>query len=84
MSDSPLSFDAVYAPQTVSEAAHAFRDYQFKRYGLLFASACAINAAGLAVMHWSGAAHDAAFFGAVFAVVLGPIFMLYQYEAPRI
>lgn len=79
MSGSTASFDAHYSADSVRQAGYAFRDYQFKRYGLLMIAACVINAAALAFIVWSGAKLGATLYFIVFVVVIGPIFLTKEY-----
>ena len=87
MSTPQVTFNVRYSSELIDEAARAFRDYRFRRYGLIFVVACLINAVGLAFIFWFGAkGHDfesiaftisTAF--VVLTVVAGPVWLLYQY-----
>jgi len=75
----PVSFDVAYPREVIRQAAHAFRAYQVKRYGLLMVSACIINAVGLVLAVHFGAEPGLALNVVVFVVILGPSWLLYQY-----
>ena len=79
MSRAPIAFEAVYSSENRRLAGRAFRDYQFKRYGLLMIAACVINAIGLAFVLWSGAKLGATVYFLVFVVAMGPLWLLYEY-----
>jgi hypothetical protein len=81
----PVSFNVAYSREVVRQAAHAFRAYQVKRYGLLMVSACIINAVGLALAVRFGAEPGLVLNGVIFVVILGPSWLLYQYFlSPRL
>ena len=79
MNPPPAIFEAHFSVESMQEAGVAFRDYLFKRYGLLLVAACAINATGLAFAVWVGAEPGPALYLTVFIVVLGPVWLLYNY-----
>ena len=80
MATSAVSFDVVYSPEAAAQAAHAFREYRFKRYGLLMVGACVVNALGFLAALWLGAQPGAAYMLFVMAVVIvGPIWLLYEH-----
>jgi YcxB-like protein len=85
MSRATSSFDAQYSGDAPRRAGEAFRDYQFKRYGLLMIAACVINAVALAFVLWSGAKLGTVLYFLIFVVVIGPIFLVKEYfVGPRI
>src|SRR4051794_29674412 len=75
----PAGFDTEYPTHLFKEAALAFRDYQFKRYGRLMIVACLINALGLTSAMYFGASRDFTFYAFVFFVAMGPIWLLYKF-----
>jgi uncharacterized iron-regulated membrane protein len=79
MYDQPIVFTADYPDELVQRAARAFRDYQFKRYGLLLIAAFIVNAVGLILALRYGAAAGVALAFLSFVVVLGPTWFLYRY-----
>lgn len=79
MYEPPIVFTADYSDDLVVQAARAFRDYQFKRYGPLLVAACAVNALGLWLALNFGAEAGVALAVVVFVVVLGPTWLLYKY-----
>jgi YcxB-like protein len=79
MSAQPVAFDAEYSPELIRQAARTFRDYLFKRYGPWLVAACIVNAIGLALSLRLGAETGAALTMVVFVVVLGPVWLLYEY-----
>ena len=78
MSDASIVFATEYSDRLVAQAALTFRDYLFKRYGLLLIAACAINALG-AWLAFSVGVTGIALVGLLFLAVLGPTWLLYQY-----
>jgi len=74
-----LTFEVVYSPEIAKRAAETFRNYRWKRYGLLMVTACIVNAIGLTVALWLGAQLSAtATFFIVFVVAVGPLWLLYE------
>jgi hypothetical protein len=82
----PAHFEAEFPPESIETASKAFRDYLFRRYGVLLVGAFVINAAGLAVVYWSGAERGLMFGTLAFALlVLFPVWFLYKYTVgPRL
>jgi hypothetical protein len=82
-----VTFDAQYTPELIAEATRSFRDYRFRRWGLMYVVACLVNAVGLALVLYFGAKGNA--FGSVLyiamtgaiacVVVIGPVWLAYQY-----
>ena len=79
MHESQSAFAVEYSDDLVRQAAYAFRDYLFKRYGPLLVGACIVNAFGLWLALRFGAEAGFALAGVGFVVVLGPTWLLYQY-----
>ena len=80
MSTSVISFNVVYSPEAAAQAAQAFREYRFKRYGLLMIGASIINALGLFGALWLGAQPGTpSLLFVTGLVVLGPAWLLYQH-----
>jgi hypothetical protein len=79
MHEPPIAFTAEYTDELVAHAASAFRDYLFKRYGLLLISACVINAIGLWMAVQLGAEASLALFLMACVVVLPATWFLYKY-----
>jgi hypothetical protein len=79
MYEPPIVFTAEYSDGLAVQAARAFRDYQFKRYGPLFIAACVVNALGLWLALHFGAEAGLALGIVAFVVVLGPTWLLYKY-----
>src|SRR3954470_2508105 len=75
-----MTFEVVYLPDIAAEVADTFRDYRFKRYGLLMIGACVINAIGLSAAVWFGARPGAAStLFILFLVIVGPVWLLYEH-----
>lgn len=74
-----VAFDAEYPPDLFEQAARAFRDYLFGRYGPLLIVACIVNAVGLAIVLWFGVDSAVLLAALVFIAVLGPAWLLYEY-----
>lgn len=89
MSTQHLAFEAAYSAELIEQAARAFRDYRFRRYGPWLIAACLVNGLGFALLVWLDTwpgVHlgllPMAGVGAVAAI--GPIWLLYEYFlAPR-
>lgn len=82
MKQPPATFEAHFSPESMSTASVVFRDYLFKRYGLILIFAWLINVAGLAFVYWSGAASGLAFNLLAFLfLALFPLWLLYKYFA---
>lgn len=79
MYETPIVFTAQFADELMVQAAYAFRDYQFKRYGPLFITACIVNALGLWVVLRYGAEADVRLVAIVLLVILGPTWLVYKY-----
>lgn len=80
MPTSAVSFDVIYSPEVAAQAAHTFRKYRFKRYGVLMIGACTVNALGLLAALWLGAQPGAAsLLFLVGVVVIGPVWLLYEH-----
>jgi amino acid transporter len=79
MSTAQISFDAAFSAGTMRHAARLFRDYQFKRYGLLLVVACLVNALGLFLAVSFGLPLGGTFWLVAFVVVIGPIWLAYKY-----
>jgi hypothetical protein len=79
MTPPPALFEAHFTPESMHVAGLAFRDYLFKRYGLLLSAACAINVAALAFVLWTGAAQGPALYLLVFVVVFCPVWLLFRF-----
>lgn len=73
------AFEAEYSGELIEQAGRAFRDYLFRRYGPWLIAACLINAIGLALSVWLGAPPGPILWGVVFVVVVGPVWLLYEY-----
>jgi hypothetical protein len=74
-----LSFETSYTPEAVARAMVVFRDYQFRRYGLLLGLCCVINALGLGLALWTGAELNATTWFVVFIVFVVPLWLAYMY-----
>lgn len=79
MTERTVAFDAEYSPELIDEAGRAFRDYLFRRYGPWLVAACLINAMGLALSLWLGLETGPVLWGVVFIVVIGPVWLAYEY-----
>jgi hypothetical protein len=73
---STATFDMAFSREIAAEAAAQFRDYRFKRYGLLMITACAINVLGFCVALWSGFYPPANY---LFLVIGSPLWLLYEH-----
>ncbi len=80
MSTERVPFDAECSPALFDQAALMFRDYRFRRYGLLLIAACIVNAVGFGFLLWLGAKPSGpTFLLLVFLVVGGPLWLLYEH-----
>jgi hypothetical protein len=79
MYEPPIMFTATYPEGLVRQAARAFRNYQFKRYGPLLIVACVVNALSPLLCLRLGVKPGVALNVVIFVALLGPTWLLYRY-----
>ncbi len=84
MSTQHLLFEAAYPTELIEQAARAFRDYRFRRYGPWLIAACLVNGLGFALLAWVGTWPGVhldllPMVGVGVIAAIGPIWLLYEY-----